>query len=265
MGSPELRLGLRDPAPLKLIFRLGFSRLTELGPGGSPGCRPGSFRRRGDREAQSTPHYTRPSTRSAAPSKPCGSSTLRCLWPVSSYASQHDSLTLPSMSYRPIPFGPFFADRMGLVTGVATKPDILFQSGRVVTERVARRRVRPACVLPLRFRRQTIARPVPVRNSYLVPIDLLERRYFLPLTQLVAELHRVQPSDLLHGVPVGRLTRNPIPTSAIGCEKARIVAHDSLILRLGHFVNAQVEGGVIRTRCFFFPASPAALSRNSSS
>jgi hypothetical protein len=110
---------------------------------------------------------------------------------------------------------PFFADRMSLVTGVATKPAILSQTGRVVAERVASRRVRPACVLPLRFRRQTIARPVPVRNGHLGPIDLVERRDSLPLAQLVAELHRVQPHDLLHGVPVGRLARNPILPSAI--------------------------------------------------
>ena len=37
---------------------------------------------------------------------------------------------------------PFFAARMSLVTGVATKPAILSQTGRIVAKRVARRCVR---------------------------------------------------------------------------------------------------------------------------
>src|SRR5271157_1915471 len=138
---------------------------------------------------------------------------------------------------------PFLPHRVRSLLGVTVEPPIYSQLHRVVSEREARwsGRVRPAGVFPLRLRRQTVALPVPVRNPDIFPVDLIERLPTLLLAELVGELDRVQPGNLLNWIPVGRLARDPFLASTICGEVARIVAHHSFILRLGDFVNAQVE------------------------
>jgi hypothetical protein len=102
---------------------------------------------------------------------------------------------------------------MRLATAVLLVPTILLQEavrGLVLSVREERPASRSTGILPFRLCGQANALPPPLR-------------------ELVAELHRIMPSNLLNG-SLGPFVVTGIP------------AHDPLVLLLSHLVDAYVEG-----------------------
>ena len=106
------------------------------------------------------------------------------------------------------PVRPLLPHRVGHLPRIASEPGVLVEIHGIA----------PTRVFPLGLRRQTVSRRLPVRHSDRYPIGLVERLSPVHLAQLVAELYRIEPGDVLNGMLPGRLASDLVLATA-RCEK----------------------------------------------
>src|SRR5205807_3875012 len=76
-------------------------------------------------------------------------------------------------------------------------------------------------------------------HSHVVPLDLIVGRPLVAFAQPIAEADRVQPTDRFHRVVLGVLSLDLALEPAAGAERARVRAHQFLVLSLRDLGLAQ--------------------------